>query len=195
MANRFSAMQRTEIVRQKMSDMPNENLVPLDKVTIENSAAVTGGILGFVLGGPVFALILAAVTNYVSKKENESGEALRGVGKTVIESYNFLNKLNAKYSVTNRIGESLEKAVSSVDTETDIVEKVKTTYATTTSKIQELNTQYDLVGKGKEVLVATATLSDSAIDKLLELNNKYDFVESTKKAATDAVDKVKESTK
>lgn len=163
-------------MKRAMSD--NEELVPIDKVTIENSAAVTSGLVGFVLGGPVFAVILAAITNYVSKKDNESGVALRGVGKTVIESYNFLTKLNSKYEVTDKIGSSLEKAVSSVDTDTDIVEKVKSTYSSTTSKITELNEQYDLVGKGKEVLVATATLSDSAIDKLLELNAKVTLTPS-----------------
>ena len=49
----------------------------MDKENIENAAAVTGGILGLVLSGPVGALILAALTNYVVKKENDSGEALR----------------------------------------------------------------------------------------------------------------------
>jgi hypothetical protein len=103
-------------------------LVPLDKVNIENAAAVTGGILGFVLGGPALAAIFAAVTNYVSKKDGESGEALRGVGKTVIESYNFLNKINTKYSVTGKVGSSVSKAVSGVETDSDILDKVKSTY-------------------------------------------------------------------
>ena len=49
----------------------------MDKENIENAAAVTGGILGLVLSGPVGGLILAALTNYVVKKENDSGEALR----------------------------------------------------------------------------------------------------------------------
>lgn len=195
MTNKYAGVQRTDIMRRTMSYSNDENLVPLDKVNIENSAAVTGGILGFVLGGPVFALIFAAVSNYVSKKENESGEAIRGVGKTVIESYNFLNKLNTKYSVTDKIGEAAEKAVGSIESDSDIVDKVKTTYSSTTGKFKELDEQYELVSKGKEVLVASATLSDAAIDKLVELNNKYDFVQTTKKAATDAVDKVKDQTK
>lgn len=61
---------------------------------MQSAAAVTGGILGLVLFGPVGALVLAAITNFVSKKDDEAGEALRGLGKTVVESYNFLTKLN-----------------------------------------------------------------------------------------------------
>ncbi len=60
-----------------MSDGENANMVPVDKQNVENAAAVTGGILGFVLAGPVAGLVLAAVSNYVVKKDNDSGEALR----------------------------------------------------------------------------------------------------------------------
>ena len=49
------------------------------------------------------AIILAALTNYVVKKENDSGEALRGLGKTVVESYNFLTKINAKYDISDKV--------------------------------------------------------------------------------------------
>ena len=43
-------------------------IVPVDKVNVESAGSVTGGILGFVLGGPVLAALFAAVTNYVIKK-------------------------------------------------------------------------------------------------------------------------------
>ena len=65
---------RNLILRRPMADEGDGvDLVPIDKTTIENSVAVTGGVLGFVLGGPVVGLIFAAVTNDVSKKENEPG--------------------------------------------------------------------------------------------------------------------------
>ena len=60
------------------------SLVPVEKANIENAAAVTGGIVGFALGGPVVALILAAVSNYAVKKDNDAGIALRGFGKVVM---------------------------------------------------------------------------------------------------------------
>lgn len=164
----------SRIAPRMMSEEPTDlvPLVPVDRPNVESAAAVTGGILGFVLGGPLFAAILAAVTNYVSKKEGESGEALRGVGKTVVESYNFLTKLNAKYDVTGKVTDSVSKAFASVETESEALQTVKSTINTVSSKVSELNAEYDLVSKGKEIVAATASLTDAAIDKVVELNNK-----------------------
>jgi len=150
----------------------NTEIVPLEKQNIENAAAVTGGILGLVLVGPIGALVLAAITNYVVKKENDSGEALRGLGKTVIESYNFLNKLNSKYNLTGKTAETLSKTLSSVETDSETLDTVKKTVTTTVTKIDELNKEYDFVTKGKQVASAAAVLSDTAIEKLEELNTK-----------------------
>lgn len=88
------------------------DLVPVDKVNIENSAAVTGGLVGFFIGGPVIGVILAAITNYVAKKEDEdlAAEAVRGVGKTVIESVNFLTKFNNKYKVVEKAAAAIDQA-------------------------------------------------------------------------------------
>jgi hypothetical protein len=158
------------------TEAPKTELVPVDKVNIENAAAVTGGILGFVLGGPVLAAILAAITNYVAKKEGESGEAIRGVGKTVVESFNFLTKLNSKYNITGKVADTVGSAVSSIETDSEVFDTVKKTYATTVTKISEIDKEYDLASKGKEVLIAAGTLSDAALDKLTELNAKVKFI-------------------
>jgi len=168
-------------------------LVPLDKENISNAATATGGILGFVLGGPVLAAILAAVTNYVSKKDGDSGDALRGVGKTVVESYNYINTLNEKYEITGKVTATVDETVSKYESESEIVGKVKSAVSTATEKFDDLNKEFDLVDKGKQVLKAAGTFSDAALDKLLELNQKYDFVSSAKRAASSAVEKAKEA--
>ena len=51
----------------------NYDLVPVTKVNTENASAITGGILGIILGGPIFRMLLAAISNYVAKKDNEAG--------------------------------------------------------------------------------------------------------------------------
>jgi transcription initiation factor TFIIIB Brf1 subunit/transcription initiation factor TFIIB len=147
-------------------------LVPLDKKHIAESAAVTGGILGFVLTGPVGAALFAAVANYVVKRDGDAGEALRGVGKTVIESYNFLYKLNANYGISTRVSESVNKLVESVDSDNEVFEKVKKAITNAASKVTELNDEFDLVGKGKKVLNAAATVSEATIEKTIELDAK-----------------------
>eukprot|EP00981_Chlorochromonas_danica_P002876 scaffold572_cov163-Ochromonas_danica.AAC.6 len=180
-----------------MSDeeAPKVDLVPLDRSNVESAATVTGGVLGLILGGPVGALILAAVTNYVAKKENDSGEAIRGFGKTALESFNFLTKINQKYNIADKVGETVTKTVDSVVPENEALEKVKETYSATVTKIDELNKEYDLVSKSKEVLSAAATLSDAAIEKAVEINQKYDLVGSAVKIVGQVVEKTSEVVK
>ena len=56
------------IATLRMAEQESTGIVPVDKVNVESAGSVTGGILGFVLGGPVLAALFAAVTNYVIKK-------------------------------------------------------------------------------------------------------------------------------
>lgn len=167
-AARFQVNQfRTSRIFSEKTD-----LVPLEKTNIENAAAVSGGILGFVVGGPVLGLIVAAISNYVSKKDNDAGVALRGLGKTVIESYNYLTSLNSKYDLTGKAGSAVSSAITSVEAQNEGVEKAVKTVDTAIGKLGEINKEFDLVTKAKQALVATATLSDAALEKVEELNAK-----------------------
>eukprot|EP01041_Mallomonas_annulata_P013995 gene13995-29789_t len=193
------SMQRPKLMRStgimKMSEeksTPETSMVPVDLDNIGTAAGVFGGVLGLILAGPFGGIALAAVAKYVSKKENESGEALRGLGKTIIESYNFLLKINGKYNLTDKATEVVSGAVSSVGvSDSEALETVKKTYSTTTEKVKELNSEYDLVSKGKELVTAAATLSDAALEKVEELNAQYDFVETAKKAASTLVESIR----
>ena len=147
------------------------DLVPLDKENVENAAAVTTGVLGLILGGPVGALLFAAIGKYLSKKENEGGEAIRGVGKTVVEAYNFVTKLNSKYKLSDKAIETVAKATSSTDAPEPLSKVTKTTNEVV-DKLKQINSEYDLVNKGKQAIGVAATLSDSALEKLEELNAK-----------------------
>lgn len=172
---------------------PNTNIVPVDKENIENAAAVTGGILGLVLTGPVGAVFLAALTNYVVKKENDSGEALRGLGKAVVEAYNFLSKINAKYELSTKASKKIGDAVDNIESESETVESVKSTLATAAVKVSDLNKEYDFVSKAKQVASSASVLSDAAVGKIDEANAKYNFFELAKKYASKAVEKVKDA--
>lgn len=144
----------------------------VDRKNIESAAAVTGGVLGLVLLGPIGAVVLAAVANYVAKKEDEAGEAVRGFGKTALESFNFLAKLNNKFQLTGKVTEKVTQSIDNVASENETIGKVKETANTVVSKLDDINKEFDLVNKGKEVVAAAATLSDAAIEKTVELNKK-----------------------
>jgi len=148
------------------------NLVPVDKTNIESAASFTGAIFGLIVAGPVGGLFLAAIVNYVSKKDNEAGEALRGIGKTIVESVNFFKKVDSKYTVTGAVSETVTSVTSQAAAENETVEKVTTSLSTAVAKVQELDKEYDLLGKGKDVIGAAGTFSDAALEKIDELNQK-----------------------
>jgi len=178
--------QNSQLFKLRMAE--EYNPVPTDSENVKNAASVTGGILGFIIGGPVLGAVFAAGTNYLVKQETDAGEAFRGVGKSVVEAYNFLNKVNIKYKVTDQVGASVSEITSSIKTEdNEAVESVKKAV----SKVDEINKEYDLVNKGKVALSTAATLSDTAIEKVVELNNKYDFIAILKKLVEDFIAKIK----
>ena len=161
-------------IRLQMADSEKGSyeLVPLDKTNIQNAASFTGGLLGFVLFGPIGAAVLAATVNYVSKKDNDAGDALRGLGKTVVESVNFLKKVDSKYELTDKIVDTVSTSVSKIKTEPGTLDTVTTTVSSVVSKVKEINEEFDLVSKGKEVIGIAGTLSDAALEKVDELNQK-----------------------
>lgn len=66
------------------------------------SAGIVGAGAGIVLlgFGPVVGVALGLLASYLARSsENEVGEVARGVGKTALEVYNYLIKLNDKYKV------------------------------------------------------------------------------------------------
>lgn len=164
-------------------------LAPVNEESISNAAGVSSAVFGFLVGGPLFALVFGTVGVYVSKKDNEVGEGFRGVGKAIVETYNYLTKLDNKYDVTGKTASSITKALDSSDSE--VVDGLKSAI----SKVDEINKEYDITGKATSAAGAATTLSEAAYEKVEELNAKYDFVETTKKAASTAVEKIKEASK
>ncbi len=82
--------------------------------TTRNSAGVVGAAGGVLLFGPVVGAILGLLANYAAKSDNELGEAARGVGKTALELLNYLNKVNSKYEITNKVGDATGKLYSRI---------------------------------------------------------------------------------
>jgi hypothetical protein len=148
------------------------DLVPLEKANIESAAALTGGVLGFAVGGPVIGLILAAISNYVSKKDSDAGTALRGFGTSAIESYNFVRTLNGKYDVSGAVSSQVNKLVISGEGESEGFKKVTKTWNDITLKISEISEEFDILGKSKQIVTAAGDLTDAALEKVEELNGQ-----------------------
>lgn len=93
---------------------PAGALVPIKEETIEFTAGLIGGAVGFAVGGPVLAAVGAAAANYASKTDKEIGEVVQAVSKASIEVYNYLATLDAKYEVLTKAQGSLEDALEKV---------------------------------------------------------------------------------
>lgn len=174
-------------------------LVPIKDETIEFTAGLLGGAIGFAIGGPVLGALTAAVANYASKTDEEIGDVVQAVSKSSIEVYNYLATLDAKYEVLTKAQDSLKdalekvKSADSVNPET--VKKVEDALANTSSKISEINNEYDLVGAGSTALGVVGDLVEKAVVKLGDLNDEYKLTEKAQESLKGAVDKAKDATK
>jgi hypothetical protein len=170
-------------------------LVPIKEETIEFTAGLIGGALGFAVGGPVLGALGAAAANYAAKTDQEVGEVVQSVSKTTIEIYNYLATLDAKYELLSNAQKSLEdslakiKKADNVDPET--VKKVEAALASTSAKIKEINEEYDLVGAGSTALGVIGDLVERAVKQAGIINEEYKLTEKAMEAIRTAVEKGK----
>lgn len=173
-------------------------IVPVNEETVEFTAGLLGGIVGFAVGGPVLGAITAAAANYASKTDAEVGEILSAVSKSSIEIFNYFSKLDSKYEVLGKakvqLENALEKVKSSETSNPETIEKIESALSSTNKKIKEINDEYDLVGTGMTALGVIGDLVEKAIIKAGELNEEYELSSKATKALSDAVEKAKAAT-
>lgn len=129
----------------------------------------------------------------ISFIENTSLLKNRGLGKTVVESYNFVSKMNNKYGVSQKVGKKIGEAVDNVESDSETLESIKSSLGSAASKFDELNKEYDFGLKAKQVASSASVLSDAAVGKIDEANKKYNFIQLAKNAVNTAIDKIREA--
>ena len=170
-------------------------IVPVNEETVEFTAGLLGGVVGFAVGGPVLGAIGAAAANYASKTDAEVGEILSAVSKSSIEIFNYFSKLDSKYEVLDKakvqLESALDKVKSSSDANPETIEKIESALSKTNAKISEINDEYDLVGTGMTALGVVGDLVEKAIIKAGELNEEYSLSDKAAAALSDAIEKAK----
>lgn len=174
-------------------------IVPINEETVEFTAGLLGGVVGFSIGGPVLGALGAAAANYASKTDAEVGEVLSAVSKTSIELFNYFSKLDSKYEVLDQAKGQLEGALDKVKSadgaNPETIDKIESALGKTNAKISEINDEYDLVGTGMTALGVVGDLVEKAIIKAGELNEEYQLSSKATVALSDAVEKAKASSK
>lgn len=201
-ASAFCPQHQRAFRRIAMADSEPEAggaLVPVKEETVEFTAGILGGVVGFSLGGPLLGAIGAAAANYVSKMEGDAPDAVQAVSKSSIEIFNYFANLDKKYEVLTSAKNSLQKSLDklkangSVDTAT--ISKVENALANTNAKIKELNNEYDLVGGTTTALGVLGDLVEKGVKKISELNSEYNLSDKAKQSLNKAVEKAKEASK
>lgn len=170
-------------------------LVAVNEDSIEFTAGLIGGAVGFVVGGPVLGAVAAAAANNVARSEVQASEIVQTVSKSAIEVYNYLAALDAKYELLQNAQKSLENSLEKVKASGNVdpatVEKIETALSSTKQKIEELNDEYDLVGAASTSLGVVGDLVEKAVKKVGELNEEYKLTDKALTAVEGAVDKAK----
>lgn len=192
---RPSPLQMTE------DSAPSEGgkIVPIKEETVEFTAGIIGGVLGFAVGGPVLGAIGAAIANYVSKSDEEYGTIVSAVSKSSIEVFNYLSRLDTKYEILTKAQGSLDSALVKLKAESgdnsEQIAKVEKALASTTDKVKEINDEYDLVGTASTALGVVGDLVEKAVKKAGDLNEEYKLSDKALGAVNKAVDNAKEASK
>jgi rRNA maturation endonuclease Nob1 len=174
-------------------------LVPIKEETVEFTAGLVGGGIGFLLGGPVLGAIGAAAANYVSKMEGSAADVVQEISKSSLYVFNYLATLDGKYEILKKAQVSLKNSLETLKKQDSVdpttITKVEEALETTNNKIKEINDEYDLVGGGVTALGIMGDLIEKAVVKMTELNEEYNLSEKATEALASAVDKAKAAAK
>jgi len=175
-------------------------LVPIKEETVEFTAGIVGGVLGFAVGGPVLGAIGAALANYASKTDQEIGTVVSAVSKSSLEIFNYCARLDTKYEILSKAQNSLQSALDKLKAESgednkEQIAKVEKALASTRDKINEINDEYDLVGTATTALGVVGDLVEKAVKKAGELNEEYKLSEKAMSSVSKAVDSAKSAAK
>ncbi|GMH94371.1 hypothetical protein TrVE_jg10363 [Triparma verrucosa] len=171
-------------------------LVPIKEESIQFTAGVIGGLVGFSVAGPVGGAIGAGFANFASKTDEDVGDVVQNLSKTTLEVYNYFVKLDNKYALLNKAQSALQKSYDQLKEsggDPEALEKVEKALADTTGKINEVNEEYDVVGAGLQALGIVGDVTEKAVKKTIELNAEYKLTDKALDAIQKAIEKVKAS--
>lgn len=174
-------------------------IIPLNKENVEFTSGVLGGVAAVALGAnPLFAVVVAAAANYISRKEDlgEISEIVNSISTSSLQTLNWFGKLDEKYTVLDKLSETLDQQVSSLKSSegknAETVGKIEQTIKSTSNQLSQLAEELDLVEGSKQALGAFGDVLETSIDKAVDANKEYKLTERAGEAAKKAIEKVKD---
>jgi len=149
-------------------------LVVMNEAAVEFTAGVIGGVAGFAVAGPIGAVAVATVANYMSRQDGDLSVVVQSISKSAIEMYNYLLKLENKYDILYNTKISLEDALDklkeSEGANGEAIDKVEKAIAKTVSRMAEISDEYDLWGEATGALSVVGDLVEKTVTKIGILN-------------------------
>ena len=162
-------------------------IVPINEASVQFTAGLLGASAGFIIGGPILAAILAATTNYLSRKDDETTKdtspkkIVDTASQTALLLYNYLAKFETENKVVDSTFKVLEgavdKAKASETAAGSTLLTVESTLSATAKKVEELNDDYDFIKGAETVLNSVGDLVEISVDKVVALNEEYKLTE------------------
>ena len=201
-ASATSSPPRDKASARAADDAKGGAIIPVNRENVEFASGVLAGGVALALGAsPVLAVVAAAAVNYVSKKDDlgELHELVQALSKASLNTFNWIAKLDSKYSILGKLTESLDKSIGELknsDGESaETFKSIEETVSKTTKQIQKLADEIDLLEGGKQALGAVGEVLETSIDKAVDANKEYKLTERAAEAAKKAVERAKELSK
>ncbi|CAK9013406.1 Uncharacterized protein SCF082_LOCUS11914 [Durusdinium trenchii] len=169
--------------------------VALVKVTKENSiatAGVLGGVAGLLLGGFWIGAAGFVATSYLAKKEDDVSTVLKGVSTASLEALNYVDYLNKKYEVTNKVGSAVNDALEKSDSK-ETGSTVKSTLSSVGDAIEGFDKDVGIKDTLGSLVLAGSDLASQLATKVIELNEEYKVTDQLKAKIDETIDKSKSS--
>lgn len=158
-------------------------IVPINEASVQFTAGLLGASAGFLLGGPILGAILAATTNYLSRKDDEVSKEtspkkiVDTASQTALLVYNYLARFETENKVVDTTLKVLESAVdkakASEGAAGSTLLTIESTLGGVAKKVEELNDDYDFVKGAETVLNSVGDLVEISVDKVVSLNDEY----------------------
>lgn len=176
------------------SSSSSSSSTALVKVTPENSiatAGVLGGVTGLLLGGFWIGAAGFVATSYLAKKEeSDVATVLKGVSSASLEALNYVDYLNKKYEVTNKVGSALNDALDA-NSDKDSTSSVKTTLNSVGDAIDSFDKDVGIKDTLGGLLLAGTDLANQLAKKVVELNSEYKVTDQIKAKIDESLEKAK----
>ena len=139
-------VQAVEEVSNEINTTEHERMV---------SAGVASGVVGLLMGGPFFGILLGFGTAWAHDKEGAAGDAARAVGDVALVAKNKAKQVDAKHHLVlkskNAINQAWQRA-KEVDRRHNVLEKTKGFVVFSWEKILEINREHRVIERSVEAI-------------------------------------------